>query len=113
MNQHKQKVSTPEKAHTSKAQRLDIVELQQKAMEVIALTPEVRREEVQIMKELITKGSYRCNHQHLALNLLADHFLMTGRVACQPVTTKRQNPAAVMPAAGGGEENVEADPFPQ
>ena len=113
MNQNNpQTVSTPDRAHTPKAQRSAILELKQKAREVIALTPEVRSEKGQVMKELVAKGSYRCNHQHLALKLIADHFLMTGRCACQPVTG-RQNPAAVIPAAGGGEGNPETILFPK
>jgi hypothetical protein len=113
MNQNDlQTVSTPDRAHTPKVRRSAILELKQKALEVIALTPEVRSEKVQVMKELVAKGSYRCNHKHLAWNLMADHFLMTGRAACQPVTG-RLNPAPVIPAADGGEGNSEANPFPK
>jgi anti-sigma28 factor (negative regulator of flagellin synthesis) len=107
MNQNSpQTVSTPGRALTPKTQQSAILDLKQKALEVIALTPEVRSEKVQVLKELVAKGSYRCNHRHLALNLIADHFLMTGRVPCQPVTG-RQNPEAVIHAAVGGEGNPE------
>jgi len=73
-----QTVSTPGRAVTLKAQRSAILELRHKVLEVIALTPEVRSEKVQVMKELIAKGSYRVNSQRLASKLIADHFLMTG-----------------------------------
>lgn len=107
MNQNDpQTVPTPGRALTPKAQKSAILDLKQKALEVIALTPEVRSEKVQVMKELIAKSSYRVNSQQLALNLIADHFLMTGRAACQPVTG-RQNPEAVIHTAGGGEGNPE------
>jgi len=94
MNQNNpQTISTPGRALTPKVQRSAISELKQKALEVIALTPEVRSEKVQALKESVAQGSYRANSPRLALNLIADHFLMTGRTVCPPVIG-RQNPEA-------------------
>jgi hypothetical protein len=96
----------PQTAHppgrelTSTAQQSTNVELKQKALEVIALTPEVRNEKVQVMQGLVSKGSYRANYPQLALNLIVDHFLMAARVPGQP-ETERQNQSTDINASRG------------
>lgn len=104
-----QTVSTPDRALTPNAQKSANLELKHKVLEVIALTPEVRSKKVQVLKELVAKGSYRCNPLTLASNLIVDHVLMTGLVARQP-GTRLQNPAAEINASGRGGGNLEIIP---
>jgi hypothetical protein len=80
------KVAGPGRAVTPEAQGLAYEQLRQKALEVIAQTPEVRCKNVQIIKELVAKGAYPGNSRQAASNLIADHFLMPGRTACRPGT---------------------------
>jgi anti-sigma28 factor (negative regulator of flagellin synthesis) len=101
-----QTVHPPGRELTSKAQESTHLELKQKVLEIIALTPEVRNEKVQVIKELVAKGSYRVNYPQLALNLIVDHFLMAGRVPCQP-ETERQNQSTDINASRGDQENPE------
>jgi hypothetical protein len=76
-----QTVSSPGKKLTPMAQVLSQLRLQQKALEVIARTPEVRCEKVQAIKNLLEKSSYAGNSPQTAVNLLRNHFVLTSLVA--------------------------------
>jgi anti-sigma28 factor (negative regulator of flagellin synthesis) len=103
MNQNgPQRVSRPDRPLIPKTQGLAKIQLNQKALEVIAQTPEVRCENVQVIKEFIAKGAYHGNSRQAAANLIADHFLMPGLVACRPGTGLPTPEAKISPSGGGG-----------
>jgi anti-sigma28 factor (negative regulator of flagellin synthesis) len=81
-----QKVFSPGRALPSRAQESANLTLKLKALEVIALTPDLRCERVQAIKELVARGSYHCNAHQVAVKLIADHLSMTGLLAGQPGT---------------------------
>ena len=94
--------SPPVRPLSPKSQWLAKIQLRQKALEVIAQTPEVRYENVQVIKELIAKGAYQGNSRQAAANLIADHFLRPGLAAGRPGTGLPTPEARINPSGGGG-----------
>jgi len=96
------RISPPVRPFTPKTQGLTKIQLRQKALEVIAQTPEVRCENVQVIKELIAQGAYQGNYRQAAANLIADHFLRAGLAAGRPGTGLPTPEARINPSGGGG-----------
>jgi len=76
MNNHDTKaISVLGTATLPPAQGASASTLSHKAMEVIARTPDVRSDRVDVLKELVAQGSYQCNVQQVAVRLIADQCL--------------------------------------